>query len=130
MDYDIKDIAKIKEELLALPISRHKQLSLCLAAEEIFVNIVSYAFDGKAPEGEKIRFTISVSDKIVMTFEDGGAKFDPLESVESPDDYDIDNQIGGLGRFIAVNNVDEMKYDYINGKNVLTITDYLKEDKE
>ena len=130
LDYDIKDIAKIKEELLALPISRHKQLSLCLAAEEIFVNIVSYAFDGKAPEGEKICFTISVSDKIVMTFEDGGAKFDPLEFVESPDDYDIDNQIGGLGRFIAVNNVDEMKYDYINGKNVLTITDYLKEDKE
>ena len=130
LDYDVNEMAKIKETLLVLSLPRKFLLDLCLAAEECFINICSYAFEGGAPAGEKIKFTLTLSDRISIRFEDGGQKFNPLENTEIPDDYDIDTQMGGFGRFIAFSIVDDMKYEYTNGKNILTLTKYLREENK
>lgn len=130
LDVDIKEFDKIKKEILSLDIPRQKQLDLCLIAEECFVNICSYGYENGVPEGEKISFTLSVSDRITMRFADRGIQFDPLENVQTPEDYDLDTQIGGLGKFIAFSVADKVNYKYEDGKNVLTVTEYIEEEKQ
>ncbi len=128
LDFKIEEFIKIKELILNLPLSRDKQLNLCLAAEECFVNICSYAFEGTSPDGEKIEFTLSVSDRINLIFKDSGMEFNPIEEVKVPEDYDLDTKIGGLGKLIAVSCVDDIKYEYKEGKNILTLTKFFEED--
>ena len=39
-------------------------------------------------------------------------------------EYDIDNEIGGLGNFIITSNVDDINYTYENNSNILTLIKY------
>lgn len=95
---------------------------LSLAAEEVFVNIARYAY---APGEGKIDISLTVSgDPPVATlvFCDGGAPYNPLETP----DPDVtlgagDREIGGLGIYLAKKSVDEMRYRYENGQNVLVL---------
>lgn len=128
LDVDVHEMMKIKEAIFALPLERTLQLSLCLAAEECFVNICSYAFPDGIPQGEKIQFTLSLSDRVTLRFSDGGQPYDPTEQVDAPEDYDPDTQLGGLGIFLAASVVDDVQYEYREQKNILTLTKYLKEE--
>ena len=93
---------------------------LRMAMEELYVNVAHYAYssgDGWA----EIRG--SVEDG-VATFSliDGGKPFDPL----AEEDPDItlpgeERGIGGLGIFMVKTMVDELKYDYNDGCNRLTL---------
>lgn len=98
---------------------------LFLAAEEIFVNICFYAYDDNMGA---VDFSIDVSNKIVMTFQDSGKKFNPLENKADIESYDVDSQIGGLGKFIAFSIADKATYEYKNNMNILKITKYLQEE--
>ena len=100
---------------------------LMLAAEEIFVNIASYAYDGG--EGDA-RIEFSYDEKKDMTelvFSDSGIPFDPT-SRPSPDITlkSDDRPIGGLGIHIIRERMDEVVYQYAGGRNVLTIRKYLR----
>ncbi len=128
LDAELNEFKKIKESILALPIKRGTQLELCLAAEERFANICNYAYDETHPQDEKVIFRLSFSDKVTMTFTDSGKPFDPTADTASPDDYDIDTQIGGLGNFLAFASVDDVEYMYKNNKNILTLTKFIKEE--
>ena len=127
---DVREFEKIKTEILKAPLPRKKLLDFCLAAEECFVNICSYAFGESPPPEEKIFATLTVSDRLTLRLADGGKPFNPLENINDPDDYDIDTQIGGLGRFIAVSAVDGADYEYKDGQNVLTLIDYIEEEQK
>lgn len=128
LDVDVREMTKIKEAILALPLARPLLLNLCLAAEECFVNICSYAFPDGVPEGEKVHFTLSLSDRVTMRFSDGGQPYDPTEHVEAPENYDPDTQLGGLGKFLTVSVIDDVQYEYRDQKNILTLTKYFKEE--
>ena len=130
LDYDVHEFEKIKSKIFSLPLSKAQQLNLILAAEEYFVNICSYAYTGEVPEGEKIKVSFNITDKVVITFEDGGKPFNPLELISGADDFDIDNDMGGLGRFIALSNVDDAYYKYENSKNILTVTKRIEEENK
>lgn len=131
LDLDVHEMKKIKDTVLAIDsIPKKVQRSLCLVAEEYFVNICYYAFEDGVPEGEKVKFVLSVTDKIEMTFEDGGQQFNPLDDVENGDNYDIDTRIGGLGRFIAMSIIDDAKYEYKNSKNILKLIKNFEEDNQ
>lgn len=126
LDFSVSEFAKIKDVLLDLPIERETKLNLCLAAEEVFVNICDYAFEGKAPEGEKILFTLDCDKDVTLRFTDGGMPFNPLTDITPPDE-DVEPEIGGLGRFLYTSLCDNSNYAYANGKNVLTLTKHLTE---
>lgn len=113
----------IKNDSVPAPLKNR----LCLAAEEIFVNICSYAYGEN--EGD-VEFSFGVSDKIIMQFRDSGQMFNPIENVIDKEDYDMDTQIGGLGRLIAFDIADKADYEYKDNKNVLTIIKNLKEEQE
>ena len=124
------EFSKIKNEIISLELPHSQKMSLCLAAEEWFVNICSYAFEGMNAENEKVRFSLTLDDSLKMRFEHGGMEFNPLEETVEIDEYDIDTRIGGLGNFIAFASVDEVKYEYKDKKNILTFIQYIKEDNQ
>ena len=92
---------------------------LLIAAEEMFVNICSYAYGEK---GGEVTVIIDVSDKTEITFIDYGTEFDPTKDVINIDEYDMENTVGGLGRFITFSIMDEYSYRRENGANILTIS--------
>ena len=61
-----------------------------------------------------------------MTFIDSGVPYNPLE--KSDPDVDLsadDRQIGGLGIFLTKNFVDDISYQFLDGRNILKIEKYL-----
>ena len=101
--------------------SKKDVLLLRLACEEIVMNVTSYAY----PEGKSDGFLdvdIRKTDRIVIRFEDGGVPFNPLEQ-KKPDTRLSwkKRRIGGLGIFLVRRKMDDMRYAYENGRNVLTI---------
>ena len=98
------------------------QMAICVAIEEVFVNVANYAYpDGDGDMTLAIGFDEQSRD---MTFRmaDKGIPFDPLKR----DDPDItlsadDREIGGLGIFITKKTMDSVEYAYENGENVLTM---------
>lgn len=95
-------------------------LTLQLACEEIVVNITSYAYPGDS-DGY-LDVIIQKTDRIVIRFEDGGVPFNPLEH-KSPDVTLPWKQrpIGGLGIFLLRRKMDDINYEYVDNKNILTI---------
>ena len=91
-----------------------------LVIEEIFVNIASYAYN---PEIGPATFCIEFEenpDAVLMTFIDGGKPYNPLEQDEPDTTLAIEERdIGGLGIFLVKKNVDEISYEYADGKNIL-----------
>lgn len=91
-----------------------------LVVEEIFVNIASYAYH---PEIGAATFCMEFEENpsaVLMTFIDGGKPYNPLEKTDPDTTLDVDERdIGGLGIFLVKKNVDEITYEYADGKNIL-----------
>lgn len=94
-----------------------------IAVEEIFVNIAHYAYDS---EQGMVTIRVEVGGdplQVMITFIDQGVPYDPLQK----EDPDVtlsaeDRQIGGLGIFMVKKSMDDIKYEYADGKNILTIS--------
>jgi anti-sigma regulatory factor (Ser/Thr protein kinase) len=95
---------------------------ILLATEEIFVNIVHYAYDGSAPGGLEIKCNCRPDGALELRFIDQGREFDPLQ-VKGPDTAAPIEQrrIGGLGIFLAKNLVDSIQYQRVGQSNILTL---------
>ena len=115
----VEQLPKLKEMIFALPLGDDKKRTIYLAAEEIFVNICSYAYDAS---GDVIIRLYREQSHITLTFIDSGRPFDPTKDVLDIDDYDHDNAIGGLGRYLAFSIAESYRYEYIDGKNILQLT--------
>ena len=98
------------------------QMAICVAIEEVFVNVARYAY----PEGTgDMTLGIAFDEQSrVLTFRmsDAGVPFDPLKKP----DPDItlsaeEREIGGLGIFITKKTMDDVRYAYENNQNILTM---------
>jgi len=111
----------IEDTLDNSDISPKCKMQLELAAEEIFVNIVNYAYD-KDGEVTIRKEVLPDLNSISITFIDSGIEFNPLIK-ETPDlSLSADERpIGGLGILLIEKNVDSVSYEYLQDKNHLTI---------
>ena len=98
------------------------QIAIDVAVEELFMNIADYAYgDGTG----KVTVQVSLNSLPVakeITFIDSGIQYNPL----AKPDPDVtltakERKKGGLGIFMVKNSMDDMKYEYKDGKNVLTL---------
>lgn len=101
------------------------ETQILVAVEEIFVNIVNYAYEGGTGDVEIKTFYFRRSPEegeFRILFRDEGVPFNPLES-ETPDISlsAEERQVGGLGIFMVRMSMDEVKYEYREGKNCLTL---------
>ena len=56
-------------------------------------------------------------------FIDNGTPYDPLKKADPDTTLSAeDRQIGGLGIFMVKKSMDDVKYQYIDGQNILTIS--------
>ena len=123
---EIKDIetvtAFIESELEKLDCPMKAMMQINIAVDELFSNIVRYGYPNKkGPVTVKFKYH-NDPKAIFIRFEDEGIPYNPL----TKEDPDItlsaeERNIGGLGVFVVKKTMDDMRYKYENGKNILTI---------
>ena len=115
-------IAFVDTQLENFECSMKTQMQIDIAVEEIFVNIANYAYN---PEIGDATIRVEVSDEpltVAITFLDHGKPYDPL----AKEDPDVtlsaeERDIGGLGIFMTKKSMDNIRYEYKDGQNILTI---------
>lgn len=98
---------------------------LRLIAEEIFVNIINYAYESNDMRSIAIDFS-SNTDSISVTFTDTGIAFNPITDCDKDIEKD-DHCEGGMGINLIMSLSDHQEYNRINQRNVFTVTKYYTE---
>lgn len=126
VDATVENIAVVTEYVNAqleqydCPIGAQVQIDI--AIDELFGNIARYAYNPvTGPATVQVR-VLEDPLSAEITFIDQGVPYDPL----AKDDPDItlgpaEREIGGLGIFMTKQTMDDIRYEYKDGKNVLTI---------
>ena len=98
------------------------QTAICVAIEEVFVNVARYAYkDGEGDVELGIGFN-NESRAVIFRMSDSGVQFDPLKKPDPDITLSADERdIGGLGIFITKRTMDSIEYAYENNKNILTM---------
>ena len=112
----------VNEQLEEIECPMKAQMQIDIAIDELFGNIAHYAYN---PETGPATVRVEVTEEpisAVITFIDHGVPYDPLKK----DDPDItlsaeERAIGGLGVFMVKKTMDEISYEYKDGKNILRI---------
>ncbi len=107
--------------------SEEELFEIGLAIEELFVNIVNYAYN---PEVGKAWISCCFDkqeQQMTIQFRDEGVPFNPL-TVEDPDtEADIlSREIGALGIFLAKKCMDSIDYAYKGACNIVTLRKHLR----
>ena len=128
VEADVKNLDKVLlflgERLDALGCSPRAKMQIEVALEEIFVNVASYAYEKSERETDIVSISVENSTeplRVEVTITDSGIPFDPLAK-EDPDVTLTAEQrkIGGLGIYMVKKSMDQVRYEYRDGKNVLT----------
>jgi anti-sigma regulatory factor (Ser/Thr protein kinase) len=94
-----------------------------LAVEEIFVNIAHYSGAAEAEIICDFKVAGDGSGVLSVIFKDGGKPFNPLERADPDLSLSAEERsIGGLGIFLTKKFMDSVEYEFVDGKNCLTIT--------
>ncbi len=114
----------VDEELESAGCSMKSQMQVDVAVEEMFINVASYAYAPGQGDVEVLVGTVDDPEgrKIKIVLSDRGKPWNPLEH-KAPDVTlsAEERQIGGLGIFMARKNMDDMLYEFRDGRNVLTM---------
>ena len=120
---DLNEVLGFVEETLeGFECPMKTQTAICVAIEEVFVNVAHYAYPESAGDMTLAIGFDEASRTVTFRMTDRGIPFDPLQKP----DPDItlsaeERQIGGLGIFIARKTMDSLGYAYENGENILTL---------
>lgn len=111
----------IEQTCEALHIRDPLIMKLKLAAEELLVNVVRYAYTKAGGEGAiEMRCGMADPETFCMAILDQGTPFNPLLAPQPDLDDDIDNRpVGGLGVFLVREMADHLDYTRENGTNAV-----------
>ena len=114
--------AFIDEQLEEVGCPMPAQISIDIAVEELFVNIASYAY-GNGSGKAVVQVTVHEDPlSVEITFIDNGAPYDPLAKADPDTTLSLkERKKGGLGIFMVKKSMDNVSYEYKDGKNILTI---------
>ena len=111
-------VEEIGEEL---GLDMELQMNLNLVMEEMVVNVISSAYpEGTTADIELVAETDGKELKFVLS--DRGREFDP--TLRGDPDMDVnpaDRDLGGMGIYIVKNIMNEVTYQRLEGKNLLTM---------
>lgn len=119
---ELENVARFVEEIgEELGLGMELQMNLNLVMEEMVSNIIFYAY----PEGTQASIDLMAeSDGKELTFvlSDQGREFDPTVMGEADVDTNpVDRELGGMGIFIVKNIMNQVTYQRLEGKNLLTM---------
>ncbi len=120
---NIPVVTEFVDELLSqykCPMKAQAQIDI--AIDELFSNIVHYAYH---PDVGPATVRVEVLEEplsVVITFIDQGVPYDPLSKADPDVTLSADDrEVGGLGIYIVKKNMNEITYEYKDGKNILRI---------
>ena len=127
---ELEKVAQFIEEIgEELGLSMELQMNLNLVMEEMVTNVIFYAY----PQDEEADIELlAKSDGKELTFvlSDQGKEFDP--TAKEDNDLSVnpaERELGGMGIFIVKNIMNKVTYQRLEGKNLLTMTKGITDDK-
>ena len=115
----------VSSALVGFGVPKRARTKIVIALDEIMSNVCRYAYhDG--PPG-KVRVSVNETpnpggETVSVVIEDSGMPFNPLHQKDPDTTADIDHRgIGGLGIFMVKQMMDDVKYEYVDGRNILTV---------
>lgn len=122
---DVQTIPKLAGFTDAVCEAANLDMDMCmrmnLAIEEAVVNVMKYAY----PKGVRgmVNIDATIGDKgLMFVISDSGTPFDPTTQAEVDTTLSAkERSIGGLGIHIIRQIMDNINYEYIDGRNVLTL---------
>ena len=117
---DVIDFVNRELESVGCPMKTEAQIDI--AIDELYSNIANYGYDGENGR-VLVRLETEIRPRAVtISFIDEGRPFNPLER----EDPDVslsarERKIGGLGIFMVKKSMDDVRYEYRDGKNILPI---------
>ena len=120
-----QELARVSEFMESvceeLELDMHQSMKLQLVIEEMMTNVIFYAY----PEGTSADISLTAeSDDKELTFvlSDQGKEFDPtMKEDADPNVNPMDRDIGGMGIYIVKNIMNQVSYQRLDGKNLLTM---------
>ena len=122
---DISEISKLNQFVEEIgeefSLSPAIVFNLTLVLEEAVVNVINYAYPKE--EHESIYLSARLHEgSIVLVLTDTGVEFDPTLAPEADITLSAEERpIGGLGIFLIRQIMNEVRYERIDGKNILTL---------
>ena len=122
---DISEISKLNEFVEEIgnefSLTPDVVFNLNLVLEEAVVNVINYAYPKEDHQSIYLSARLH-EDSIILVLTDSGVEFDPTIAPEVDITLSAEERpIGGLGIFLIRQIMNEVKYDRIDGKNILTL---------
>ena len=126
MEATVENIDAVTEfvdaQLEELDCPMKAEMQINIAIDELFSNIARYAYHPETGEATVRVEVVQEPLAVEITFIDHGMPYDPL----AKEDPDVtlnaeERNIGGLGIFIVKKSMDDITYEYKEGKNILKI---------
>ena len=121
MRNDIEQIPTLAEWLEGVGIPEELNMPINLALEEIVSNVMLYAYPHSSG-----RVMVEWTAPMIFTITDSGIPFDPTQQKEADITLSAEErQIGGLGIHLVRQIMDEVQYERVEDKNVLTLIKHI-----
>ena len=128
MRNDIQQIPTLAEWIDSLGIPEELNMPVNLALEEAVSNVMLYAYPDVKNGQVLVEFVRSqvageqAHEQIIFTITDSGIPFDPTQQPPADTSLSVEERaIGGLGIHLVMQLMDEVKYERVEDKNVLTL---------
>jgi len=123
MRNDIQQIPTLAEWIEGLEIPTELNMPVNLALEEAVTNVMLYAYPGRNDGKVFVEFQrVNNGKQLIFTISDSGIPFDPTAAPEADTTLSAEErQIGGLGIYLVRQLMDEVRYERIDDKNILTL---------
>lgn len=120
----------LEKTLKASGMSRKSVQKISMAADEVYSNICFYSTASKVTVIAEIeRISEDGHKNFRIRFEDNGFPYNPLERPDPELSREVkERKIGGLGIYLAKKRMDKVNYEYVDGKNCLTMEKRDEED--
>lgn len=116
----VTDFVDAQLEELDCPMKAEMQINV--AIDELFSNIAHYAYHPETGEATVLVDVVKDPLAVEITFIDNGKPYDPLQTRDPDITLSAEERdIGGLGIFIVKKSMDDIVYEYKDGKNILKI---------
>ena len=125
MRNDIQQIPTLAEWVEGLNVPAELNMPINLALEEAVSNVMLYAYPDRT-DGEVFVEYLEIPDgegkQLIFTISDSGIPFDPTAKADADITLSAEERaIGGLGIHLVRQLMDQITYERIDEKNILTL---------
>ena len=116
----------VNEQLEAYDCPMKILMQINIAIDELFSNIAHYAYNPETGDATVRVEVIEDPMAVIITFIDNGVPYDPLKQKDPDTTLPAEErELGGLGIYMVKKTMDDVTYEYKDGKNILSIKKHL-----